>query len=130
MRCPLRRLDLAGTLAVRAEELPATAIVHGVEGHPRQEDVIAGLPVALYAWVRLRTSPAETAGPVQLPGLDDAATYRVRLALPEQSPRRLERHPLPVHDGVTGSGRLLGAVGLQLPALHAEHALVIEVERV
>lgn len=107
---------------VRADVPDDALWLHGV--------VAADRSAAVYGWVRLRTSVTETCGSVALPGLDPRATYHVRIAMPEPPLRRLERHPLPIHDGVTASGRVLGTVGLQLPGLHPEHAVILEAIRI
>ncbi|QDZ16753.1 alpha-galactosidase [Humibacter ginsenosidimutans] len=84
---------------------------------------------ALFAYVTLATSPDEAPGKLRVPGLDPDALYRVSLALP------LDRHgfagralPSWLDDGqVTMSGRALEAIGLAMPLLRPERAILLEV---
>ena len=83
---------------------------------------------ALFAFVRLATSVTESSGPLRLPGLDADRTYKVTVVTPDVTWR--ERQPLAWIDGFTATGRVLGSVGLQPPALHPEHAIVLELTAV
>jgi len=67
--------------------------------------------------------------PVRLPGLDPERRYRVRVALPIGADAVGEREPVPwAADGVELSGRALAVLGLPMPILHPERALVITAE--
>jgi alpha-galactosidase len=83
---------------------------------------------ALVAYVTLATSPDEASGRLRVPGLDPDALYRVSLALP------LDRHsfggralPAWMREGRAAmSGRALDVIGLAMPVLHPERALLLE----
>jgi alpha-galactosidase len=86
----------------------------------------------LFAAVSLGTLMAEAPGRVALPGLDPERTYRVRAALPtpedaDWADSFTQTAPPPwLAAGATASGRFLAEVGLPLPILRPEHALLIE----
>ncbi|WBB70159.1 alpha-galactosidase [Micromonospora sp. WMMD812] len=86
---------------------------------------------AVYAVSRLATSVAQVPGAVRLPGLDSRRRYAVRPPAEVPRPATLDRTaPAWLADGATLTGAALAAVGLQLPALHPEQALLIEVTAV
>ncbi|MEH0841934.1 alpha-galactosidase [Micromonospora sp. CPCC 205711] len=117
----LRPLLHAGRV-VRVDHPDPAVQAHGVVAHDGSH--------AVYAVSRLATSVAQAPGAVRLPGLDPARRYRVRQPAGVPGPALLELTPpgwLTTGDGVTVSGSVLGAVGLQLPALHPEQALLLEV---
>jgi alpha-galactosidase len=84
---------------VRADLPDPAYALHGVVSADRSE--------ALFCFVALATSAYERPGAVRLPGLDPDRIYRV--------------------DDVTLSGRALAKVGLQMPLLGPEQAVLIEV---
>ncbi|WP_433350896.1 alpha-galactosidase [Micromonospora sp. CA-111912] len=86
---------------------------------------------AVYAVARLATSVAQIPGPVRLPGLDRSRRYAVRpvAGVPEPAVLQLAE-PGWLPDGVTLPGAVLAAVGLQLPALHPEQTLLLEVDAI
>jgi alpha-galactosidase len=92
---------------VRADSPDPAYWLHGVVATDRS--------AAVFAFVRLTTSVVENVGALRLPGLDPARTYAVRAVSPGALPLELE-----------ATGRVLGEVGVQGPALHPEHALVVE----
>ena len=94
-----RRALLHGGVVVRADLPDPAFALHGVVAADRSE--------ALFCFVALGTSAGERPGAVRLPGLDPERRYRV--------------------NGSTLSGRALAAVGLQMPVLAPEQALLIEV---
>lgn len=106
--------------AVRVDRPDETDSAYGVVAHDRS--------MALIAYVTLATSPDEAPARLRIPGLDPDAVYRVSLALP------LDRHafagrgiPAWLRQGaVTMSGRALEVIGLALPVLHPERALLLE----
>jgi alpha-galactosidase len=114
----LRRL-LHGGQVVRADHPDPAAYLHGVVAADRDE--------AVFAYVQLTASADETPGQARLPGLDPDRAYRVaplRVAgEPETkqavAPRWLEA------GGATLGGRVLGEVGLPLPVLRPEQALLL-----
>jgi alpha-galactosidase len=86
---------------------------------------------AIYSWAQLTTSPFETPLPVQLPGLDPERTYRVSLALPLPAYAGYGRgRPSWLEQGVELSGTALAVLGLPLPLLNPEHALLITAEAI
>ncbi|MFF3869144.1 alpha-galactosidase [Micromonospora sp. NPDC001898] len=86
---------------------------------------------AVYAVTRLATSVAQIPGPVRLPGLDRARRYAVRPAAGVPEPAVLQlAEPGWLPGGVTLPGVVLGSVGLQLPALHPEQTLLLEVDAI
>ena len=93
---------------------------HGVYSPDRTE--------AIVAYVQLSTDMALTPAPLRLPGLTPDFMYRVeRVGLPldraERGPARAQ--PEWLKDGITLSGTHLAAVGLQLPVMNPESALLI-----
>jgi alpha-galactosidase len=68
---------------------------------------------------------------VVLPGLDDDATYDVRPLPPGDHVAGPEYAPLPWWStGLRLPGRVLGTVGVQLPALNPEQLVLLEAVRV
>jgi alpha-galactosidase len=106
---------------VRSDAGDSARWVHGV--------VAADGSSALFAVVAMAATRDAVVGPATLPGLDPEALYRV-------APLRLGAWPRVVQDAmppwweegsVTMSGRMLGAVGIPMPLLAPEQALVLEV---
>jgi alpha-galactosidase len=86
---------------------------------------------AIYSWAQLTTSAFETPLPVRLPGLDPARSYRIATALPVPPHLALERTaPAWLAGGVVLSGTALAVLGLPVPILNPEHALLITAEAV
>ncbi|WP_102159301.1 alpha-galactosidase [Zhihengliuella halotolerans] len=107
-------------------DLPDEALrLHGVVSRDGRE--------ALFAAVAVASSYAEMPGPVPLPGLDPDASYRVEVLLPSSADADHShaftqiRPPAWLRDGdaFTASGAWLEQVGLQLPVLNPEHALLL-----
>ncbi len=115
-----RRLLHTGDI-VHADHPDPAAVVHGVVSPDRSE--------ALYAYVQIATSRFAVPVPVRLPGLDPARTYRVRPVHPAGPPRTGQRVPPPWYASgeVTLPGVALGSVGLAVPPLDPEQALLLEV---
>jgi alpha-galactosidase len=107
--------------AVRIDRPDDTDSAYGVLAH----DGARGL----FAYVTLATSPDEAPARLRIPGLDPDARYRVSLALPlDRSSLAGRSIPAWLHDGsVTMSGRALEVIGLAMPLLHPERALLLEV---
>jgi alpha-galactosidase len=93
------RALLHGGEVVRADLPDPAYALHGVVAADRSE--------ALFCFAALATSEYERPGAVRLPGLDPDRTYRV--------------------DGAALTGRALAKVGLQMPLLGPEQAVLIEV---
>ncbi|MEH0825165.1 MULTISPECIES: alpha-galactosidase [unclassified Micromonospora] len=108
---------------VRVDHPDPAVQAHGVVAHDGSH--------AVYAVSRLTTSAAQAPGVVRLPGLDPARRYAVRppAGVPEPAVLQLTE-PGWLPKGVTLGGAVLGSVGVQLPALHPEQALLLEVTAV
>ena len=66
---------------------------------------------------------------VRLPGLDPAARYRVVTLRPGGEPRAVQDAPPPWYadGGIDLPGAVLGEIGLTMPLLSPQQALVLEV---
>jgi alpha-galactosidase len=115
-----RRL-LHGGDVVNGDHPDPAAAVHGVVAPDRSR--------ALYAYVQLATSHLAVPAPVRLPGLDPARRYRVLPVHPAGPPRTRHLVPPPWYrDGeITLAGAVLGSVGLAMPVLDPEQALLLQV---
>ncbi|MBW4042221.1 MAG: alpha-galactosidase [Acidobacteria bacterium] len=86
---------------------------------------------AIYSWAQLTTSAFETPLPVTLPGLDPERSYRVATAAPVPAHAAYGRgRPAWLAEGIVLSGTALAVLGLPMPILNPEHALLITVEAV
>lgn len=105
---------------VQADHPDPALRVHGVVAHDRRE--------AIFGIVQRSTSVAAAPGRVRLPGLQGELTYRVNALGPGRVvPERGARGtwwPGPVHL----SGAVLGTVGIQVPAQHPEHAVLLHLD--
>lgn len=110
---------------VNADLAEPNLALHGVVAH----DGASGL----FAAVALGTLSAETPGRVGIPGLDPERTYRVRAALPTSDDADLANTftqtapPAWLAEDATATGRFLAEVGLPLPVLRPDHALLLEI---
>ena len=108
---------------VRLDPPDAATIAHGVVAPDR-----AG---AVFSFAQMATGP--TAGPprVQLRGLESDAVYRVeRIEMPGDPMGLAMEQPTWATDGVGLTGRTLATVGLQLPRLLPESALLVRMDAV
>ena len=107
---------------VRVEHPDPSAYVHGVIGDGR----------ALFCYAQLSTLSTPVPPVVRLPGLDPDRHYRVTIDDPAGAAHEFNPvRPQWCLDGsVTLTGRVLAAVGLQLPVLWPEQALLLRVEAV
>jgi alpha-galactosidase len=108
---------------VRADHPNPAAYLHGVVAADRSE--------ALFAYVQLTTSAFETPGLARLPGLDPDRAYRVaplKVAGAPETKQAVAPRWLKV-GGVTIGGRALAEVGLPLPVLLPEQALLLHLTR-
>lgn len=108
----------------RLDRLEPGTLGHGVVSADRTE--------ALYAIVQMDTSKRRQPPPVQLPGLDPQATYRLALVGPQPP---MVRPATPAAEALaagtlTAPGALLAAAGLRTPTLPPETALLIHLEKV
>jgi alpha-galactosidase len=109
---------LHGGTVVRADRFDDAAWLHGV---------VTG-SAALYAFVQLTTSPLAVPEPVRLPGLDPSRVYRVAAAYPAGEPDSVQLHAPPWLDtGIELPGAVLATVGLPMPVLSPEQAVLLTV---
>lgn len=109
---------------VRADSADPAQAVHGVVAHDRSH--------AVYAVAMLGATASAIAPAVRLPGLDPAARYRVVPFRLGGEPRAVQDAPPPWYaaGGVDLPGAVLGEVGLPMPLLSPQQALVLEVRAV
>ncbi|MBS1907777.1 MAG: alpha-galactosidase [Actinobacteria bacterium] len=112
---------------------PALAF-HGVVSQDRSE--------ALYSLAALGTTVAEMPGRLGIPGLDPERRYRLEIVYPAAG--ELDEHgdhdslgpfmqtsaPAWVAGGAEASGSFLGEVGVSMPVLRPEHAILLHVTAV
>ena len=117
----LRGLIHSGRLA-RADLPDDACLLHGVVAQDRSH--------ALFAWACLATSGAVQPGRVRFPGLDPSRDYLVTLPVEAGTPQLHEQAPAWLGVARAGSlsvsGRLLTEVGLPMPTLDPEQALLLE----
>ncbi|MFI6345895.1 alpha-galactosidase [Streptomyces sp. NPDC050560] len=109
---------------VRADLDDTATLLHGVVSRDRR--------AALYAWVRLASSAQGQSGRVPLPGLDPAGRYRVRVRTEAGLPvTRRVADPAWYQEAVEGwvdlPGAVLATLGLPMPTLAPQQALLLEV---
>jgi alpha-galactosidase len=134
---PQESEDLAGVVAyykqvrsllhsgrvVRVDHPDATVLVHGVVALDGSE--------AVFAYVQLTASPTEVPPPVRLSGVDPRRRYRV-VPVPlagGPSAQEIASPPWAAH-GVVLSGQVLMRVGLQMPVLPPEQAMILHLTQV
>ncbi|MCD1267929.1 alpha-galactosidase [Microbacterium sp. MEC084] len=117
---------------VNADVVEPALSVHGV----------VGADEALFAVVMQATPVAEVTGRVRVPGLNADHTYRVAPLMPTVAdfPRTTEGDaispfvqiagPRWFDEGLTSTGRFLAEVGLPMPVLRPEQAVLLHFERV
>ncbi|KQO08616.1 alpha-galactosidase [Agreia sp. Leaf244] len=118
-----RALLHAGVL-VRADDVDPARQVHGI--------VAPDAAAAIFAVVTVAATRDSPVAPVVFPGLDPDLLYRVRPVKLGEWPRVLQDAPPPWWaDGeITLTGRVLGELGLTMPLLLPEQALVIDLAAV
>jgi alpha-galactosidase len=85
---------------------------------------------ALFAFVSVATSTFETPGRIGFPGLNPSASYEVTVVFPSGDEDFMERAAVGwIASGVTATGVVLAEVGLPMPILAPEHAILIRVVR-
>ncbi|MCU1532701.1 MAG: alpha-galactosidase [Arthrobacter sp.] len=115
---------------VRADVPDGSLMLHGVvAGGP----AVPGSTAALFALVSTRTSPSEQPGRIAIPGLAAEANYTVEAIFPEPGDADYvhtftqTQPPAWLGAGAAASGRFLAEVGLPMPILNPEHALLLKV---
>lgn len=112
----LRPLLHSGRVVV-ADHPDATLSVHGVVARDRSEAVFAMTSLAKPA-----TSPR---GRVRLPGLAPDTSYDARLLRPAAAPEPPWTVPGWLQHGIRLPGRVLGSVGVQVPAMKPQQTTLI-----
>ncbi|MGN7251749.1 alpha-galactosidase [Arthrobacter sp. SAFR-014] len=94
--------------------------------------VAAGTTAALFALVSTRTSFAEQPGRITVPGLEGGRTYRVEAIYPAPGDADYAhtftqaQPPAWLASAAEASGSFLAEIGLPMPVLNPEHALVLK----
>jgi alpha-galactosidase len=116
-----RALLHSGTL-VHADDLPDTVVLSGVVSEDRRR--------AVFVWAVLAATATELPPAMMLPGLDPERVYRVRPAVAPDPRAFGHRVPPPwfAEGSIEITGSALEQIGLPMPVLHPEHALVFDVE--
>ncbi|MFF2344987.1 alpha-galactosidase [Pseudarthrobacter sp. NPDC058119] len=120
---------------VHADLADDSLLLHGVVAGPAADgsDLGQGTTAALFALVSTRTSAAEAPGRIGIPGLDAGRSYRVEVLLPTEDDADYGhaftqvQPPAWLAGGAEASGRFLAEVGLPMPILNPEHALLVKV---
>jgi alpha-galactosidase len=115
---------------VHADVADDAFLLHGVVA---DKPAAASTTAALFALVSTRTSAAEQPGRIGIPGLEDGRSYRVEVVFPTAADADY-RHtftqvqpPAWLTEGAVATGRFLAEVGLPMPILNPEHALLLKV---
>ncbi|QAY71873.1 alpha-galactosidase [Xylanimonas protaetiae] len=111
---------LHGGVSVHADLAEPAARLDGVVAADGSEALFA-----LSLTERPRTWPL---GRIALPGLDDARRHRVRVVAPDGAEPLSGAQPAWVVDGVELPGRVLRAVGLEMPALDPDRSVILHIE--
>lgn len=118
---------------VTADLADDALILHGVTAGGT---VAEGTTAALFALVSTRTQAAEQPGRLGIPGLEDARSYRVDAIFPTPDDADHEhtfahvQAPGWLAGGAVASGKFLAEVGLPMPALYPEHAVLLKITAV
>ncbi|MEK0156689.1 alpha-galactosidase [Arthrobacter oryzae] len=113
---------------VRADVADDSLMLHGVVA---QGAAAAGGTAALFALVSTRTAFAEQPGRIAIPGLEPERNYRVEAIFPTPGDADYAHNftqaqpPAWLAAGAEASGRFLAEVGLPMPILNPEHALLL-----
>ncbi|MGO4383082.1 alpha-galactosidase [Specibacter sp. RAF43] len=107
--------------AVRADVPDPSLMLHGV--------VAGDGAQALFALSAVATSYSQRPGRLAVPGLLPDAMYRVAAVYPRPGGHTYLQAAPPawMADGAVASGRFLAEVGLPMPILNPEHALLLEI---
>ncbi|MDQ6751914.1 MAG: alpha-galactosidase [Actinomycetota bacterium] len=114
------RALIHGGRMVHADVPDPSMLLHGV--------VSPAADQALFALVAVATSSSEQPGRFGLPGLDPDRQYRVQAIYPAGGNIYIQASPPAwLADGATASGLFLAEVGLPMPILNPEHAVLLHV---
>lgn len=114
------RALIHGGRMVHADVPDPSMLLHGVVSPTADQ--------ALFALVAVATSSSEQPGRFALPGLDPDRQYRVQAIYPAGGNVYIQASPPAwLADGATASGRFLAEVGLPMPILNPEHAVLLHV---
>lgn len=117
-------------IRVHADTADESFLLHGVVA---EGTVSEGTTAALFALVSTRTSASEIPGRIGLPGLAPDRTYRVEAIAPAVEDADFGhtytqvKPPSWLADGAVANGSFLAEVGLPMPNLNPEHALLLRV---
>jgi len=117
-----------GGRMIRADVADDSLMLHGVVS---QRPVQQGDTAALFALVSTRTAFAEQTGRIIIPGLEADRGYRVEAVFPLPADADYAHNytqvqpPAWLADGAQASGRFLSTVGLPMPILNPEHAVLL-----
>jgi alpha-galactosidase len=113
---------------VRADVADDSLMFHGVVS---QRPAAQGETAALFALVSTKTAFAEQPGRITVPGLEPEQSYRVEAIFPAPGDADYAHNftqvqpPAWLAAGAEASGRFLGEVGLPMPILNPEHAVLL-----
>jgi alpha-galactosidase len=113
---------------VRADVADDSLMLHGVVAQGAAE---TGHTAALFALVSTRTAFAERPGRIAIPGLEPERKYRIEAIFPAPGDADYAHNftqvqpPAWLAAGAEASGRFLAEVGLPMPVLNPEHALLL-----
>jgi alpha-galactosidase len=113
---------LHGGDVVRAEHPDPGAEVHGVVAPDRS--------AAVFAYVRLATSPDAQPGRLRLPGLDPDRTYRVRHRPEAGTGAAIGTPPPWWAAGTVATGAVLGRIGVTAPFLDPGEGALLQLDAV
>ncbi|KIA71722.1 alpha-galactosidase RafA [Arthrobacter sp. MWB30] len=114
---------------VRADVPDESLMLHGVVA---PSGGAQGTTAGLFALVSTRTAAAEQPGRISIPGLELTREYRVEAIFPAPGDADYShtftqvRPPAWLAESAVANGRFLAEVGLPMPALNPEHALLLE----
>ena len=118
---------------VRADVPGDSLMLHGVVA---AGPAMSGDTAALFAFIRTRTGSDERPGRIAIPGLEPERSYRVEPIFPSHADADYAhtftqvRPPEWLTPGAEATGRFLAEVGLPMPILNPEHALLLSVSAV
>lgn len=118
---------------VRADVPDDSLMLHGVVATEGFGDAVPCSTAALFALVSTRTSFSEQPGRITLPGLDAGTSYLVEALFPAAGDADYAhtftqvQPPAWLESGARATGLFLAEVGLPMPVLNPEHALLLKV---